>query len=152
MRILVDADACPVVDRVVKAARQHGLPCVLYCDTAHRMEKPGATTVIVGQGADSADFALVNAVAAGDIVVTQDYGLAAMCLARGALVLNQDGMQYTNDNIDALLAQRHTAAKVRRAGGRLRGNAPRTPQQDECFSTALEILINAAGATQEKEE
>lgn len=65
------------------------------------------------KGVDSVDFALVNLVPPGDVVVTQDYGLAAMCLARGVRILNQDGMEYTADNIDALLLARHTAKKIR---------------------------------------
>ena len=82
MQILIDADGCPVVEFAVELARQHHIPCVILCDTAHRIEKPGAETVILSQGADSVDFALVNRVRKGDIVVTQDYGLAAMCLAK----------------------------------------------------------------------
>ena len=82
MRILIDADGCPVVDLTVAAAREFGLECIILCDTAHYFDKEGARTMVLAQGADSVDFALVNLVQAGDIVVTQDYGLAAMCLAR----------------------------------------------------------------------
>lgn len=90
MRILIDADGCPVVDLTVQAARQNKLECLILCDTNHVFEKEGATTITVSKGADSVDFALVNRVQAGDIVITQDYGLAAMCLARKAIPLSPD--------------------------------------------------------------
>ena len=93
------------------------------------------------RGADSADFALVNRVQSGDVVVTQDYGLAAMCLARRARVLHQDGHEYTPENIDGLLAFRHEARKLRRAGGRTRGPAKRTPAQDEAFRALLARVL-----------
>ena len=142
MRVLIDADGCPVVDLAVELCRRHGTPCLLFCDTAHGFEKPGAETITVSQGADSADFALVNRAAAGDVVVTQDYGLAAMCLARGAVPVSQDGMVYSDDNIDGLLSQRHTAKKVRRAGGRLKGPHKRLQEQDQQFLETFSGLLD----------
>ena len=100
MKILIDADGCPVVDLTVRLAAKHGAECVILCDTAHEFNREGAQTVIVEKGADSVDFKLVNLVREGDIVVTQDYGLAAMCLARKAVPLSQNGMVYTDKNID----------------------------------------------------
>lgn len=141
-RIVIDGDGCPVVDETIKIARNHGLECLILCDTAHRMEREGAITKVVDQGADSVDFALVNLLQKGDIVVTQDYGLAAMCLAKGARPIHQDGMEYTADNIDALLLARHTAQKIRRGGGRLRGSSKRTREQDEAFVRALEQILS----------
>ncbi|MDL2325388.1 DUF188 domain-containing protein [Ruminococcaceae bacterium OttesenSCG-928-A16] len=141
MRILIDADGCPVVDICVQTARKFSLACLILCDTAHQIQKEGAETHVFLKGADSVDFALVNMVQPGDIVVTQDYGLAAMCLARNALVLNQNGMQYTPHNIDGLLHARHTAKKVRSAGGRLKGPPKRTKTQDEDFAKALLVLV-----------
>lgn len=142
MKILIDADACPVVDICVDLAKQNKLECYILCDTAHLLERPGAETFIYEQGADSVDFALVNLVTANDIVVTQDYGLAAMCLARQARVINQNGMEFTADNIDALLLSRHTAKKIRRSGGRLKGPAKRTKLLDKAFYDKLKLLIN----------
>ncbi|MCI8554299.1 MAG: YaiI/YqxD family protein [Clostridiales bacterium] len=141
MRILVDADGCPVVELTIQTAARFGVPVLLLCDTAHILEREGAETVTVSQGANSVDFALVNRVQAGELVVTQDYGLAAMCLARGARVLRQDGLEYTPDNIDALLLARHTAQKQRRAGGRLKGPARRTAEEDAAFERALIRLL-----------
>ena len=140
-RVLIDGDGCPVVDITVKAAKQAGVNCVILCDTSHVFEKDGAKTITVSRGADSVDFKLVNMVQKGDVVVTQDYGLAAMCLARCAVPISQDGMVYTDDNIDALLLQRHTAKKIRMAGGRLKGPAKRTPEQDKLFENTLRELL-----------
>ena len=142
MQLWIDADACPVVDATLALAKRHGLHVTLVCDTAHRMEREGATTITVGKGADSADFRLVNLLSSGDVVVTQDYGLAAMCLARGARVLRQDGLEYTDQNIDALLLARHTARKIRMGGGRLKGPPKRTREQDEAFASALEAMLS----------
>ena len=141
MRVLIDADGCPVVDIAISCARRRSVSVILVCDTAHEFHKDGAETIIVSQGADSADFRLVNLLEKGDLVVTQDYGLAAMALARGALALNQDGMRYTNDNIDSLLLARHTARKIRMGGGRLKGPAKRTPAQDDAFRSEFTSLL-----------
>nr|WP_317413447.1 DUF188 domain-containing protein [uncultured Solibaculum sp.] len=141
MRILIDADGCPVVDITVTIARENRVECFLLCDTSHTFEKQGATTLTFSKGADSVDFALVNLLRPGDLVITQDYGLAAMCLARKARVLHQDGMEYTDSNIDSLLLARHTAKKIRNAGGRLKGPSRRKPVQDENFARALRNLL-----------
>ena len=116
MRIYIDADGCPVVDSTLRLAAAHRVETVILCDTSHEIQRPGVQTVTVSKGADSVDFALVNRLAPGDVVITQDYGLAAMCLAKRAKVLHQDGMRYSPDNIDALLLARHTARNP--AGGR----------------------------------
>lgn len=141
MKVLIDADACPVVDIAVALCRQYGKECVLLCDTAHEMRREGAQTLVFDKGADSVDFALVNRVLPGDIVITQDYGLASMCLARGARVLHQDGWEYTSDNIDALLFQRHASRQYRAAGGRTKGPSKRKDSQDQAFSAALQKLL-----------
>jgi len=141
MTVFIDADGCPVVDITVSVSRQTGIDCIIVCDTSHVFEKAGAKTVIVSKGSDSVDFVLVNMIQNGDIVVTQDYGLAAMCLARGAVPISQDGMIYSNENIDALLLQRHTSKKIRMAGGRMKGLPKRTRQQDETFETTLKELL-----------
>ena len=141
MKILIDAHGCPVVDLCIKAAKRHGVECLILCDTAHIFEREGARTVTVSKGADSVDFKTVNLLERGDIVVTQDYGLAAMCLARGARALNQNGLIYTSDNIDALLNSRYEAKKIRMAGGRTKGPQKRRPEQNEEFEKAIEKII-----------
>ena len=142
MKLLIDADGCPVVDIAVGIAKKHRLECLILCDTSHVFEKEGASTLIFSKGADSVDFALVNIASSGDIVITQDYGLAAMCLSKQALVLNQDGKEYTVENIDGLLSFRHTAKKIRNAGGRLKGPSKRTSAQDEAFKAALNHILS----------
>ena len=141
MKVLIDADGCPVVDIAIRLCKQWALPCLVLCDTAHEFHRDGAETLVFGKGADSVDYALVNRVLPGDIVVTQDYGLASMCLARKARVLHQDGWEYTLDNIDALLLVRHDSRKHRAAGNRMKGPKKRTAQQDNAFSQALSKLI-----------
>ena len=143
MELFIDADGCPVTNIAVALAKKHGIPCTLLCDTAHEMQRDGAKTITVSKGADSVDFALVNLVKPGDLVVTQDYGLAAMCLSRGAVPIHQDGMVYTNENIDGLLFFRAAAKKVRNAGGRLKGPSRRTKEQDRAFEAALTRLLEA---------
>lgn len=140
-QILVDADACPVVDETIAVAKRFGVPVTLITDTARWMQREGAETITVEKGSDSADFRLVNMVRKGDVVVTQDYGLAAMALSKDAYILNQSGSRYTNENIDGLLMSRHIGKKIRRAGGRTKGPSKRTKEQDERFVSALEALL-----------
>ena len=145
MKILIDADGCPVVDITVRMANNYKVECLILCDTSHVFEKAGVTTLTFSKGADSVDFALVNLVSGGDIVITQDYGLAAMCLSKNAVVINQDGMEYTAYNIDALLLARHTAKKIRNSGGRLRGPSKRTAVQNEKYEAKLTALLDGRG-------
>ena len=112
MTILIDADGCPVVDLTVQTATKYKAPVLILCDTAHQIQRDGAQTLTFDKGPDSVDFALVNRVHPGDLVITQDYGLASMCLARRALVLNQNGLEYTPENIDGLLFRRHKNKKA----------------------------------------
>ncbi len=141
MRILIDADGCPVVDLTVRLAKKYGIECTILCDTSHEFNRDGAKTVVVEKGADSVDFKIVNLVGEGDIVVTQDYGLAAMCLARKAIPVSQNGLVYKDKNIDQLLFTRYVSKKIRNAGGRMKGPSKRTPEQDKAFEAALERLI-----------
>ena len=141
--ILIDADGCPVVDLTVQIGRAHGVPVKILCDTAHRIQRKSAETLVFDKGADSVDFALVNRVTPGDIVITQDYGLATMCLARRARVLNQNGLEYTTQNIDGLLARRHENKTLLRAGKHPKGLAKRTREQDEAFIAMLEVVLKS---------
>ncbi len=141
MRILIDADGCPVVRLTVQIAKECQIDCIIVCDTAHYFDIEGAQTITVDKGSDSADMKLVNMIKAGDIAVTQDYGLAAMCLARGGFAINQNGFEYTDDNIARLLETRAIAKKIRRSGGRLKGPKKRTEQDDAQFEQSLKALI-----------
>ena len=141
MKVFIDADGCPVVDETVALCKKYSMECMIICDTAHVFNKDGAETVVVEKGADSADFRLVNMLSKGDLAVTQDYGLAAMCLARGAVPISQNGLIYNEKNIDELLFSRFVSKKIRRAGGRLKGPSKRTPEQNEKFIHTLEKLL-----------
>lgn len=145
MKILVDADACPVVRIVEETAERFCIPVVLLCDTNHVLKSSYSEIRIVGAGADAVDFALVNLCAKGDIVVTQDYGVAAMILGKGAYGIHQSGRWYTNDNIDQLLLERHVARKNRMGKGkcRMKGPAKRTEEDDERFRESFCRLIEA---------
>jgi len=140
MKIYIDADGCPVVHLTVKIAKQFNIPCTIVCDTSHQFE-PDFEVITVSKGNDSADFHIVNLVKPGDIVVTQDYGLAAICLAKLAFAINQNGLIYSADNIDALLNSRAESAKYRRAGGRTKGPKRRTPSDNTAFENSLVKLI-----------
>jgi uncharacterized protein YaiI (UPF0178 family) len=133
MRILVDADACPVKGIIVSLAKPRGIPVVMFTDTAHELDDGYSIVVTVGCRPDGADYALLNDLAPGDIAVTQDFGLAAMVLGKGARAINQNGLIYTADNIDSLLLERHIGQKARRAGTRTKGPHRRTREDDERF-------------------
>ncbi|MBQ2775824.1 MAG: YaiI/YqxD family protein [Clostridia bacterium] len=137
MKILIDADGCPVVDISIEVAKEYDTECIILCDTAHFFERSGASTITVSKGADSVDFKIVNLLQKGDIVVTQDYGLAAMCLAKDAFAINQNGLIFDTHNIDSLLNSRYNAKKVRAAGGRIKGPSKRRPEQDKDFRESL---------------
>lgn len=146
MTIYVDADACPVIRETEEVARRRGIPVVLVCDTNHVMTTETSQVVVVGAGADAVDFALVNRCKKGDIVVTQDYGVAAMALGKSARAIHQSGMWYTQDNIDGLLAERHMKKEARRASSKnhLKGPKKRTPEDDRRYAQSLERLIAEA--------
>ena len=141
MKILIDAVGCPVVDLTVRIAAQYKVPVLILCDTAHQIQRNGAQTLIFGKGTDSVDFALVNRVHPSDIVITQDYGLASMCLARRARVLNQNGLESTTENIDGLLFRRHENKKLLPAGKHPKGVPKRTKVQDTAYKNALEKIL-----------
>lgn len=147
MRILIDADSCPVVDETVRLARRYSVACLILCDTAHSIQRDGAQTLSCSTGADSVDFTLVNLAQPGDLVITQDYGLASMCLARKAFVLDQNGREYTLANIDGLLLSRHVARKIRSGGGRLKGPRKRSREQTLTFERALTAFLERHGAS-----
>jgi uncharacterized protein len=141
MKILVDADACPVKGIIVDVARKRGIDVIMFCDTSHMISDGYSQVVVVDKGRDSVDIKLVNRAESGDIVVTQDYGLAAMSLAKGAFPMSQNGLVYDSSNIDMLLMQRHVSQKARNAGQRTKGPKKRNGENDESFRLALERLI-----------
>ena len=144
MQIYVDADACPVVAIVERLAKQYKLPLTLLCDTNHVLSSDYSEVVVVGAGADAVDYKLISLCHAGDIVVSQDYGVAAMALSKHAYAIHQSGKWYTNENIDQMLMERHLLKKARNAKKKhhLKGPAKRTEEDDKRFEVSLEKLID----------
>ena len=142
MTIFIDADACPVTRIAESIARKHGIPVILLCDTNHQLTSDYSTVKVIGAGADAVDIALINLCKRGDIVVTQDYGVAALALGKGVKAIHQSGKWYTDENIDGLLMDRHLARKARHSGKhRLKGPAKRTEEDDRRFADSFERLI-----------
>ena len=145
MTIYIDADACPVIRIAEGIARKHGIPVILLCDTNHQLVSDYSTVRMIGAGADAVDLALINLCRRGDIVITQDYGVAALALGKGAKAIHQSGRQYTDENIDGLLMERHLAKKARRSGKHhLKGPARRTEEDDRRFAESFEHMIQEA--------
>lgn len=144
-RILVDADACPVRLEVIRAGRLHSWPVILVAGPSQVLsDEPGVQVVRVDADPQAADLALANRAAPGDVLVTGDYGLAALALARGARVLDFRGRLVHQGNIDGLLATRHVAHKTRRAGGRTRGPRAMGAEDRSRFRQALEALLSTS--------
>ena len=141
MQILVDADACPVKQIIVRLAKQRNIPVTMLIDTSHELNDGYSKIITVDKEADSVDYALMGLLTREDIVVTQDYGLAAMVLGKGARAVNQNGLVFTDKNIDKLLMERHIGQKIRRSGGRTKGPVKRTKEDDARFEAAFENLL-----------
>lgn len=148
MRVYVDADACPVVRIIEEIAARYELPVTLLCDTNHVLESEYSEVIVVGAGADAVDFKLVGLLRKGepDIVVTQDYGVAAMVLGKDSFCIHQSGKWYTNESIDRMLFERHLSKTARRKNPHMHGKGPkkRTPEDDEKFAKSFEMLVRKA--------
>ena len=143
MKIFVDADACPVVGIVEELAKKYTILVTLLCDTNHVISSDYSEVIVVGAGADAVDYKLINICHKGDMVVSQDYGVAAMALGKGAYAIHQSGKWYTNENIDQMLMERHLNKKARRASQKnhLKGPKKRTAEDDEYFRESFEKMI-----------
>ena len=152
MKIYVDADACPVVAIVEQIAKEYEIPVTLLCDTNHVLYSDYSEVVTVGAGADAVDFKLVSLCHKGDIVVTQDYGVAAMILGKGAYGIHQNGKWYTNENIDRMLMERHLAKKARNAKKKhhLKGPSKRTDEDDRRFAESFTRLVEKRLKTEDE--
>ena len=146
MKIFVDADACPVVGIVEELAKKYKIPVTLLCDTNHVLFSDYSEVIVVGAGSDAVDYKLISICHKGDMVVSQDYGVAAMAFGKGAYAIHQSGKWYTNENIDQMLMERHLNKKARRASQKnhLKGPKKRTKEDDERFSESFEKLIQKA--------
>lgn len=151
MRIYVDADACPVILIVEQVAEKNNIAVTLLCDTNHVLDSDYSEVKVIGAGADAVDFALINLCRKNDIVVTQDYGVAAMALGKGAYAIHQSGKWYTDENIDQMLMERHLGKKARRASGKnhLKGPKKRTEEDDVRFQRSFEKLVMTINKTKD---
>lgn len=141
MKIYVDADASPIVDIAIDIAKEHSLDIIIVKNYAHKIENEYAEIVSVDISKDSADFYIVNRIDSGDIVITQDYGLAALCLSKNAIVLHQDGFLYTQDNIQGMLNTRHIHSELRRQGEYHGKAKKRKPYENDNFEKLLLDII-----------
>ena len=146
MQIFVDADACPVIAIIENKAQKYNVAVTLLCDTNHVLTSAYSEVVVVGAGADAVDYKLINICQKGDVVVSQDYGVAAMALGKSAYAIHQSGKWYTDENIDQMLMERHLNKKARRASHKnhLKGPKKRTEEDDERFAQSFERMVKAA--------
>ena len=141
MKIIIDADACPVKSIVIAVAEENVIPCIMICDVNHEIKSNYATVLTVDKGKDSADFKIMSVSEPGDIVVTQDYGLASLLISKKVYAIHPDGRIYSTDNIDLMLYERFMVQKARNAGKRTKNMSKRTKQEDLDFKNAFCTLI-----------
>lgn len=141
MKILIDADACPktVLQICLKYGRQYGVPVWTVASFNHEIVSDHH--IVVGNSSQETDLKVMNISQRGDIIITQDIGLAALVLGKGTRAINPSGKEYRPELMDNLLEERELKAKYRRAGGRTKGPSKRTLQEDQQFEeTLLKIL------------
>ena len=143
MEVFIDADACPVVRIAERVAKKYNLKVNLFCDTNHILKSDYSNIIIIGAGADAVDIALINNCHKGDIVITQDYGVAALALGKGAFAIHQSGKIFTENNIDSLLMQRYVCKKQRMSSSKhhIKGPKKRTKEDNINFEISFENLI-----------
>jgi uncharacterized protein len=142
--IYVDADGCPVIEETLQAGEDFGFPVTLVCDTSHTFHYENVVVLMADQGRDSTDFLLLSRVKKGDIVVTQDYGLAALVLSKEGYPISCSGIPYTTENINRLLTMRHVGSIERKHGNYGRHAKKRTQQDDDAFLDGLYALCERA--------
>lgn len=145
MRILIDGDACPVTALTQKTAARFGVGVVFFHSTCHYSSNTNGATmeiIMVDNVSQAVDMAIINKALKGDIVVTGDFGLASLVLGKGVYAISFSGMIYDENNIDQLLFERHVAGVVRRNGGRTKGPAKRSTNDDKNFEKSLDFLIS----------
>ena len=146
MRIFIDADGSPVVNLAIDIAQDYNLDVIIVKNYAHQIKSDYAEVISVDVSSDSADYYIVNHLEKGDIVVTQDYGLAALCLSKETYPINQNGLIYTEDNISGVLDRRYIHAKLRNEGMRHTNAKKRKVEDDRNFKLSfielIENLIN----------
>jgi len=141
MKVLIDADGCPVVNITVSISKKYGLDVLIIKNHSHVIHNDYATVITVDKSMDSADFYIVNHASEGDIIVTQDYGLAAMGLSKKAICITQNGMIISNYNIDDLMERRHMNKEIRRKHKKYTKFKKRDSEADEKFRQSFTRLV-----------
>lgn len=141
MKIIIDADGCPVVKSAVAIAKENDIEVLIVKNYAHKIEDDYATIVTVDISSDSADYYIVNHTNKQDIVISQDYGLAAMAISKGAICINQNGLVISNSNIDSLLARRHINREARRKDGKYTKFKKRNDGDNIKFEESFKRLV-----------
>lgn len=143
MKIIIDGDACPGISIIERAAKDHEIPVIIYCDIHHFIQSDYCHVKVVDSGFQSVDMYVMNETKEGDIIVSQDYGVAAICLSKKAKVINPKGFIYDEKNIDRMLEERHISQKIRRSGGRTSNHKKRTEEDDLRLERNLIKLIRS---------
>jgi uncharacterized protein YaiI (UPF0178 family) len=144
LQIYIDADACPVKNIIIEEASAKEIPVTLVTSISHfstKEQPPGVETVYVDTGAEAADYRIIKLIKKGDILVTQDYGLASLGLGKGCIVLHHTGYVYTSENIDQLLQSRYLSAMVRKSGKRTKGPKPFTEENRKEFRLRFKEIL-----------
>ena len=149
MKVLVDADACPVKEMIVDTSKKYNIQVYMVTDASHVLFYPeeNVHVVTVDQGADSADLAIANRTEKGDLCITADYGLATLILAKKATVIHPNGFFYTAENIERMLFERHLSREMRRQKKGRGGHIPkRTKADDANFLSVFEKALTSKEA------
>lgn len=146
MTIIIDADGCPVRDIAVSYAKKYKIKAIIVCDVNHIIKDRYATVITVDKGYDAVDFKIIGLMSKGDLIITQDYGLASLVLSKGGFAMDQNGMLYTEENIDMLLLRRHMSKQIRKSGGRTKGPSKRRREDDLYFENMLEKFMEKTNA------
>lgn len=142
MKIVIDADGCPVIREAIKLSKKYKIPCTLVSDINHQLKDDYAEVITVDKGIDAADFKILSLINQGDVLVTQDYGLASLALPKGTYVLNQNGVFYHESTIDQLLLNRHLSKQMRKSGQRTKGPSKRKKEDNDTFERSLDEFLN----------
>ncbi len=141
MRVLVDADACPVKDIIIEESKKYNIDVYMYFDNSHVYSDDYSKVIIVDRAKDSVDMKIINDLKENDIIVTQDYGLASIVISKNAKAINNNGLIFNKDNIDKLLFERFIGVKNRRAKIKTKNMKKRNKEMDNNFRKNFLKLI-----------
>lgn len=141
MIVYVDADACPVINEIVDVCNSQNISVTIVCDDSHVIERNDVKVIVVEKGFDSSDYKILSLVNNGNLVITNDYGLSALVLAKKCFVMNFDGKLINEFAIDSMLESRAFSAKMRKANVRLKGPSKRSKEQNDIFINQLKSFL-----------